>query len=97
MMLNTFALYAVINIQAVILYTEEPEKLVHLSNIVKGQHEHTKVMQHDVAWYRLMSEGVLEVFHTMDPAGQSSKCWRVPGGGDLFRTGMNIIEPIWVQ
>ncbi|GBM35115.1 hypothetical protein AVEN_40339-1 [Araneus ventricosus] len=53
-------------------YTEEPEKLVHLLNIVSGRHEHAEVLEHDVAWSRLTSEGILEVFHTMNPAGQST-------------------------
>ncbi|GBM31053.1 hypothetical protein AVEN_46489-1 [Araneus ventricosus] len=53
-------------------YTEEPEKLVHFLNIVSGPHEHAGVTQNDVAWTRLMSEGILEEIHTMTPAGQAT-------------------------
>ncbi|GFW74210.1 hypothetical protein TNCV_2524141 [Trichonephila clavipes] len=34
-------------------------------------YEHAEVPQHDVAWFRLMSEVVLEVIDTKNPAGLS--------------------------
>lgn len=39
--------------------TEELEKLIHLPNILYDQIEHATVPQQDVAWIRLMSEGIL--------------------------------------
>ncbi|GBM33683.1 hypothetical protein AVEN_54814-1 [Araneus ventricosus] len=45
----------------------------------RGPHEHPEVLQHDVAWSRLMSEGILEDFHTMQGSQQShrsARWWR---------------------
>ncbi|GBO06948.1 hypothetical protein AVEN_120731-1, partial [Araneus ventricosus] len=60
-------------------------------NIVSGPHEHAEVTENDVAWTRLVSEGILEEIHTVNPALEVNKSIGVQGGGDLFPTACSSI------
>lgn len=53
-------------------YTQEREKLVHLPHIVQDLHEQAEVPQHDMARIRVVSKGILETIHIMNPIGLST-------------------------